>query len=83
VKDAAKRASFMPRAERSGVRAKRGFPSNDLLAGAARRTQGVRQLPVSLAWRVAPRQRSEFSGPNPPRVRVRWNEVLGRDFCFT
>ena len=22
-------------------------------------------------------ERSEFSGPNPPRVRARWNEVLG------
>jgi len=69
----------MPRAERSGVRAKRGFPSNDLLAGAARRTQGVRQLPVSLAWRAAPRQRLEFTGPEPrsARVGVPWNEMLG------
>jgi hypothetical protein len=67
----------MPRAERSGVRAQRGFPSNDLLAGAGRRTQGVRQLPMSLAWRAAPRQRSEFSGPNSRAVWVRWNEVLG------
>jgi len=26
---------------------------------------------------LAAERRSEFSGPNPERVRVRWNEVLG------
>ena len=54
VKDAAKRASFMPRAERSGVRAKRGFPSNDLLAGAARRTQAFDNS--RCRWRGAQRR---------------------------
>jgi len=37
----------------------------------------VQLTPCPLARREAPRQRFEFSGPNPPRVRVRWNELLG------